>query len=102
MKAALHKLPGKSSLNVSFSEQPTVACQQRFKGFAFPVCPGHDHQDHHDHHDHDDHGDHDNMDNHDDQGDHGNHEEVGGCTQAILRLHVEIGIVQNVNYSLSP
>ena len=47
VKAALHKLTGKSSLNVRFSEHG-------FKDFAFPVCPGHDPQGHHDHHDHDD------------------------------------------------
>ena len=34
-KAAIHKLPGKLSLNVSF---------------VVPVCPAHDHQDHHDSH----------------------------------------------------
>ena len=39
VRAALQKLTGESNLNVRFSEQPTVACQQRFKGFAFPVCP---------------------------------------------------------------
>ena len=65
----------KVSLYVSFLEQATVACQQRFKGFAFPVCPGDDHkdhhdlQDHHDHHDHDDHGDDDDHDDNDDHGD---------------------------------
>ena len=65
----------KVSLYVSFLEQATVACQQRFGGFAFPVCPGdghkdhHDHQDHHNHHDHDDHGDDDDHDDNDDHGD---------------------------------
>ena len=41
-KAALHKLPIESSLNVNF---------------VCPVCPFHDHHEHHDHHDHHDHGD---------------------------------------------
>ena len=38
-KVVLHKLPGKSSLNVSF---------------VFPVCPAHGHHVHHDHHNHHD------------------------------------------------
>ena len=38
-KVVLHKLPGESSLNVSF---------------VFPVCPAHGHHVHHDHHNHHD------------------------------------------------
>ena len=88
-KAALHNLPGKSSLNVSFV----------FPVFlVFPVSSAHVHHDqylndqhnYHDHGDRDDHGDHDN---------HGDHEKVEGCTKAIWRLkmrkleieHKEVG-----------
>ena len=69
-RAALHKLPGKSSLNISFSFPDC------------PVCPVHDHYYHNDHHNQYDHVDHE---------DHGDHEEFGGRTYAIRRLYEEVG-----------
>ena len=56
-KAGLHKLPGKSILNVSFVF-PVDPVR--------PIRPVHDNHDYHNHHDH---GDQD-----------GNREEVGSCT----------------------
>ena len=64
-RAALHKLPGKSSLNMIFFYH-------------------YDHNDHHNHHDHH------NQYDHVDHEDHGDHEEFGGRTYAIRRLYEEV------------
>ena len=50
-KAALHKLPGNSSLNV---RSVFPVCPVRPGCPGFPVCPD-DHDDHEDHDDHDEH-----------------------------------------------
>ena len=60
---AQHKLPGNSSLNVSF---------------VCPICPANDHN----HHDHHDNGDHD---------DHGDHEKVGVYMRKFKVAHKEVG-----------
>ena len=63
-KAALHKLPGKSSSIVRFACPFSSGCP------VCPACPD----------DHDDHDDHLDLD------DHHVCKEVGGCTQASWRL----------------
>ena len=60
-KAALHMLPGKSSLNVR-SVCPVPVCPVCPVCPGFPVCP-----DDHDDHDEHDYNDNHNHDNHDDQ-----------------------------------
>ena len=60
VKAALHKLPGKSSLNFR-SVCPVCPVSPGCPGF--PVCPD-DYDEHEDPDGHDDHDDHDYNDNH--------------------------------------
>ena len=72
----LYKLPGMSSLKVSF---------------VFPVCPAHNHHGHFDHHDHHDRHDHGDNDDHGDCDDHGDHKQFGGYNMKLEVVHKEIG-----------